>query len=142
MRMGATSERVEAEAQVLAANRAFYAAFSNGDYEAMSSLWAEHAPSACLHPGMPVIHGRSRILAAWRQILERSASWDMRCRTAQVHLLGAVAYVTCLEASGAQEAHLVATNIFVLENGRWRMVLHQAGPLSQGVPEGPRQAVN
>ena len=140
--MQKVAERVEAEVSVLEANRTFYEAFSSGDYEAMSALWAERAPSACVHPGMAAITGRTRILGSWRQILEQSSAWAMHCRNARVYLLGDVAYVTCLEASGDQPAHLAATNIFVLEDGRWRMVHHQAGPLSQTVPDTKREVAN
>jgi ketosteroid isomerase-like protein len=129
------SERLAAEAAVLEANQAFYTAFTRGDFQAMSQLWAEHAPSACLHPGMNVIAGRGAVLDTWRQILQQVAGVEMACRAPRVHVLGEVALVTCLEANGKHPAHLVATNVFVLEGGRWRMVHHHAGPLSQSVPE-------
>lgn len=127
-------ERVEAEARVLEANHRFYRAFAAGDFDAMSRLWAERAPSACLHPGAPLLVGRAAVLASWRQILAESGGVDMVCRTPRVFLLGDSAFVTCLEANGQGPAHLVATNVFVLEDGAWRMVHHQAGPLSRAVP--------
>jgi ketosteroid isomerase-like protein len=127
-------ERMAAEVAVLEANQEFYRAFSRGDFAAMSQLWAEQAPTACLHPGMNVITGRSAILNTWRQILEQVGGMEMSCRTPRVHWLGEVAFVTCLEANDRQPAHLAATNVFVLESGRWRMVHHHAGPLSEPVP--------
>jgi ketosteroid isomerase-like protein len=54
----------------------------------------------------------------------------MRCHDAQVHFQGEVAIVTCYEGNGAQAPHLAATNVFVLEQGRWRMMHHHAGPLA------------
>jgi ketosteroid isomerase-like protein len=140
--MQKVTERVEAEVAVLEANRRFYRAFSEGDYDSMNQLWAEHAPTACAHPGMGVIVGRSAILGSWKQILRQTAGWTMSCRAARVHLLGDVAFVTCLEANGDQPAHLVATNVFLLESGHWRMVHHQAGPLSQPVAAGDSRDVN
>ena len=36
---------------VLAANRAFYRAFNDRDYEAMEQIWAPTGAMVCLHPG-------------------------------------------------------------------------------------------
>jgi len=131
-----------AEVAVLEANQEFYRAFSHGDFAAMSQLWAEQAPTACLHPGMNVITGRNAILNTWRQILDQVAGIEMSCRAPRVHWLGEVAFVTCLEANDRQPAHLAATNVFVLEAGRWRMVHHHAGPLSEPVSASADPAAN
>ena len=136
------AEQVAAEVAVLEANTEFYRAFSAGDVAAMSQLWAEQAPVACVHPGNNVIVGRSGVLASWRQILPQVAGVAMSGRAPRVHLLGDVAFVTCLEANGKQPAHLAATNVFQLEGGRWRMVHHHAGPLSQPVPESASPGAN
>ncbi len=128
------SERVATEVAVLEANEDFYRAFNAGNFDAMSRLWAERAPIACMHPGLPAIVGRTRVMDSWKRILGDSADWEMTCRGARVHVLGDSAFVTCFEASGDRPAHIAATNVFVLEDGRWRMVHHQAGPLSEPVP--------
>jgi ketosteroid isomerase-like protein len=132
--MDELSERIAAEIGVLEANQAFYRAFRAGDVAAMSEVWAQRAPTACIHPGLPPLVGRSAILGSWRQILGPAADWEMSCRRARVHMLGQTAFVTCLEANGDDPAHLVATNVFVLEDGHWRMTHHHAGPLSEPVP--------
>jgi ketosteroid isomerase-like protein len=132
--MSEQSERVATEVAVLEANRDFYQAFSDGDFDAMSRLWAERAPVACMHPGVPVIVGRARVLASWKGILGDATDWEMSCRGARAHVLGETAFVTCFEASGDKPAHLAATNVFVLEDGHWRMVHHQAGLLSEPIP--------
>jgi ketosteroid isomerase-like protein len=132
--MDERSERLAAEVGVLEANRAFYRAFSDGDFEAMSRLWAQRAPSICIHPGLPPLVGRAAVLGSWQAILASATDWKMSARDARAHVLGNTAFVTCLEASGDGPAHLAATNAFVLEDGAWRMVHHQAGPLSEPVP--------
>jgi len=132
--MDEKSERLATEVAVLEANRNFYRVFGAGDFAAMSRLWAERAPIACIHPGLPSLVGRSAVLGSWKRILGPAARWEMSCRAARAHVLGDSAFVTCLEASGDEPAHLAATNVFVLEDGHWRMVHHQAGPLSQPVP--------
>lgn len=136
------AEVASTHAAVLQANEAFYRAFSRGDFEAMSELWAISAPIACLHPGAPLLSGRSAVLASWRQLLATAPSWRMVARDPKVHLFNDTAFVTCLEANGREPAHLVATNIFVLEAGRWRMVHHHAGPLTTPVPMQPISDLN
>lgn len=102
----------------------------------MSELWAELAPVACLHPGAPLLAGRHAVLSSWKKLLDAAPAWKMVSRDATVLLLGSAAIVTCLEANGDQPAHLIATNVFVLEEGRWRLVHHHAGPLT--VPQQPK----
>jgi ketosteroid isomerase-like protein len=133
----AESIHAATEAAVLAANAAFYRAFSDGDYAAMNELWAERAPVACLHPTSQALMGRSLVLRAWRQILSGSTHFELRCDQPVVHVFGDAAVVTCYEAGGDEPAHLAATNVFVLEEGRWRMVHHHAGPISRPPPLPP-----
>ena len=120
-----------ATAAILQANEGFYRAFSAGDYTQMARVWAAEAPLSCVHPGLPAICGRDAVLQSWRQILDASAPFEMRCDHVQVHLLGESAIVTCYEGNGHQPAHLAATNVFVLEGSEWRMVHHHAGPLAR-----------
>jgi hypothetical protein len=123
-------EQAESESAVLLANASFYRAFSEGNASAMSELWARHAPVACIHPGAPMLVGREPVLQSWRQILRADRAVALRCDSATVQLLGVVALVLCYEGGEAQPAHLAASNVFVLEEGAWRMVHHHAGPLS------------
>lgn len=111
---------------VLTANQAFYRAFADGDMAAMDALWSRHGPIACSHPGWPVLIGRDRVMDSWRTILDNPGRPDIACRGAEAHLLDGAAYVTCYEDVGS--GTLAATNIFVQEDGMWRMTHHQAGP--------------
>jgi len=127
------SERAKAEAEVLAVNASFYRAFTEGDLASMQALWASEAPLSCLHPGMPVLAGRQKVLASWARILEHPPPAPMTCAEARVQLFGDTAVVLCYEGSGDSHSHLAATNVFVLEAGSWRLVHHHAGPLSQPI---------
>ncbi|MBX2803349.1 MAG: nuclear transport factor 2 family protein [Myxococcales bacterium] len=113
--------------EVLLANLAFYAAFAERDMEAMQQLWAAHAEVACIHPGWPLLEGRQAVLASWERILANPESPTVRCVDASARLVGEMmAWVTCREAvPGGQ---MIATNLFVREEGHWRIVHHQAGP--------------
>ena len=130
------------EKAVLRANASFYRAFTQGDFAAMSALWAEETEVSCFHPGAALIRGRNAVLAAWRQIIGEPTPLEMRCDHALVTLLPRAAIVTCYEGNGEHPSHLAATNVFVLEQGQWRMVHHQAGPLSRPVPRPQASKLN
>ena len=118
------------EDEALAANEAFYRAFDEGDREAMRRLWAERAPVVCVHPGGAAIIGREAVLASWDAILGAPTRPAIVCLSPQALCHEGFALVSCVErlAGGL----LVATNGFTPEDGRWRMVFHQAGPAPAG----------
>ena len=70
--------------KVIAANAAFYAAFSTGDFDEMERMWAEDDAISCIHPGWPAIIGGLAMLAAefvWaRRLLNRLKSEGERLR--------------------------------------------------------------
>jgi ketosteroid isomerase-like protein len=121
------------QAAVLFANDAFYVAFTTRDLDAMNDLWAHNVPVTCVHPGWNVVAGRDAVLESWRAILANPESPEITCRQATAHVLGDVAYVVCFET--IETSHLVATNVFVREDGAWRLVHHQAGITAQGPSE-------
>jgi ketosteroid isomerase-like protein len=123
-----------AEREVLEANETFYDAFTRRDPEAMGALWAREAPVACLHPGWEPLFGREAVLESWRRILDGGGDPpEIRCERASAHVQGDWAWVICAEV--LPEGALAATNLFVREEGAWRMVHHHASPL----PARPRR---
>ena len=120
------------EAQILFANEAYYTAFASGDVDAMDAIWAEMTPVTCIHPGGPVLEGRDAVLESWVEILISGQTEGFTCHDAKVHMVsdggGDLAWVTCLEVLG--DGALAATNIFVRENGAWKIAHHQACPTS------------
>jgi ketosteroid isomerase-like protein len=137
-----TEPTATADETILRANQSFYTAFTAGDYAAMSDLWARRAPVTCLHPGASVVVGRAAVLDGWRQILRGSSGPGLRCDQPRVSVLGETAIVTGYEAGGDEPAHLAATNVFVLEDGVWRMVHHHAGPLARAMPRRAASTLN
>jgi hypothetical protein len=117
------------EDAVLAANQAFYDAFASRDVAAMEALWSREGPVACIHPGWNPLIDRDDIIAAWTAILRNPEAPDVRVENAVALVLGDTAMVICHERVGA--ALLACTNLFRLEEGAWRMVLHQAGPVGE-----------
>ena len=124
------------EAEILFANAAYYTAFASGDVDAMDAIWAETTPVTCIHPGGPVLEGRDAVLESWVEILISGQTEGFTCHDAKVHMpgdmqgdgVGDLAWVTCLEVLG--DGALAATNIFVRENGTWKIAHHQACPTS------------
>ena len=128
---------------VLFANEAFYRAFADRDMDAMEDLWASSAPVCCIHPGWEAIYERDDVIESWRAIFSGGTSPAINCLAPRVYFYGAAAFVVCFEE--IQGDHLIATNYFVREAGRWRMVHHQAGPTRAIVPpssDEPERTVN
>jgi predicted nuclease with RNAse H fold len=113
--------------KVLSANLEFYRAFTLRDAAAMAALWARALPVSCVHPGWMALRDRDAVLRSWRDILANPEAPRVMCHDEDAVVYGAVAIVTCEEALEAST--LVATNVFALEDGVWRLVHHQAGPL-------------
>ncbi len=112
-------------ASVLFANDAFYLAFANQDFEAMRSIWATKATVTCIHPGWDVLSDRDEVLDSWEDILASPNATNITCKSPMVRVLGEFAYVICHEV--LDQGYLVATNVFVREDGQWKMIHHQAG---------------
>lgn len=121
--------------RVLAANAAFYRAFAAKDAEAMAAVWARRSPVACIHPGWQALYGRDAVLASWRDILSGPGAPPITCAAAVAHVLGDTAFVICIERIPAVE--LIATNVFVREDGEWTMVHHHASSVARATEPDP-----
>lgn len=116
---------MSSEIEVLFANETFYAAFTGRDLETMDRIWSRDAFVSCIHPGWNTLRGRAEVMASWRAILSDPQSPGVVVSHAAARVHGDVAYALCYEhLSGAI---LAATNIFIREDGWWRLVHHQAG---------------
>jgi ketosteroid isomerase-like protein len=111
---------------VIAANRAFYAAFSRRDFEALAEMWATSAPVACVHPGQPALLGRENVLRSWQAILRNPNAPKAGVSDEFVILRDGLAMVICREILPAGQ--LIATNGFVREGDAWKLVHHHAAP--------------
>jgi ketosteroid isomerase-like protein len=123
---------------VLAANLEFYRAFTARDLVAMEALWAQQSPVVCIHPGWPALTERDAVMESWRRILSDPDAPRIACYDERVQMHGDVALVVCEEELDG--GTLVASNLFVRENGAWRIAHHQAGQLVVRRSEGRRPA--
>ena len=116
------------EEAVLEANDAFYRAFNQKDVAAMDAVWAQSTEVGCIHPGWNVLRGRDAVMESWAGILSNPAQPRIVSGGAAVIFLGEVAVVLCRELVAGSP--LAATNLFVQEDGAWKLAHHHSGPVS------------
>jgi hypothetical protein len=109
---------------VLGANRSFYRAFNERDYQAMEQLWAPTGAIICIHPGHAPLVDRADILESWRAVLGNPEAPKIRCVDELVVGRTGLALVVCREI--LPNANCMATNSFVRLNSGWHMAGHHA----------------
>jgi len=118
---------------ILAANTAYYRAFSTGDAAAMGRIWAEDGVS-CVHPGWTPLIGRAAVIESYRGILTSPNRVHIAHREDTAIVTGDEGRVVCIEIVEGS-ALLAATNFFRRIGGAWRMVHHQASPIAVATDE-------
>lgn len=119
---------------VLAANRAFYTAFSAFDMDAMQAVWSQRDSDVCVHPGWPPLVGWPAIRQSWANIFGGAAFMRVAPVDEQVVVRGDMARVLCMESlytvqdGVTRQGQVVTTHVFERVDGLWRMVLHHASP--------------
>ncbi len=130
-----------ADADLLAANSAFYEALEQGDLDALTALWLDGDEPVCVHPGLPPIHGAKAILRSWAAVLASTPYLQFVLTDIRANRVGEVGMVSCTEnmlsaPEGMPETmfaggRAVATNLFRYADGRWRMWVHHASPVNE-----------
>lgn len=115
------------------AENAFYDAFERADLGLMMSVWAESDDVVCIHPQGPRLVGFEAVRDSWVQIFAGGS--QLRVRTADVRIYDGqtVAVRNVIEQLAApgrtEPTHTVlATNVYELTDGGWRMTVHHASP--------------
>src|SRR4051794_1603997 len=72
-RRGGPVVSVGDEAAVTAANAEFYAAFEACDIDRMEAVWDTGDDIRCIHPGWPLLSGRSRVMRSWSVLMANTA---------------------------------------------------------------------
>ena len=120
---------------VLAANQAFYDAFSNRDLKSMNLLWWQGTTSLCIHPGGEVLIGWETIRASWESIFKNTNSLEIDLEVIKIEIDRALAHVvvreTVLQSSRGRslKAQSIATNIFQKMAQKWYLVHHHGSPI-------------
>ncbi len=120
------------KADVLQANATFYSALRRGDYAAMDALWSRQQKVSVYHPNWCGIEGRDEVMASWFQVMVVAEPPDIDVTDECVILNGRRAVVLCTE--NVDNAQIIASNLYALEGGAWKITHHQATHLPVPAP--------
>ena len=117
---------------------AFYDAIGRADLETLMALWADDEEITCIHPGAPRLQGHAAIRESWELIFERG---PVHIQPRQLHVShntlcavhSLIEEVKVPEDANWQEAHILATNVFLKTPQGWRMTMHHAS-IAPGKP--------
>jgi ketosteroid isomerase-like protein len=128
---------VNADDDVREANNAFYAAFEARDLDAMSEVWEHSDRISVTHPGWPRLDGWARVAASWETIFAHTPYIQFVLTDEVISVGDGMAWVSVDEnilqtggpGDGSEDVELsgasvAATNVFVHDGDRWRMVVH------------------
>ena len=121
------------------AEQAFYRAFEHADLVEMMAVWAEDDDIVCVHPGGGRHSGVVEIRESWRQIFSQGPRLRFRLagnrmvpgRALSIHSV----YEHVSAVGDPRPTHSVlSTNIYLLTDRGWRMLIHHASPLPESAP--------
>lgn len=95
----------------------------------MAELWARRTEVTCIHPHRAILIGREDVLRSWRAILGHPDQPKIVFAAEPPRILGDLGVVAGRELVAA--VPIAATNIFVREDGEWRMIHHHGSPVIQ-----------
>ncbi len=119
---------------VLAATRAFYAAFESADLDAMSEAWEHSDRVSCVHPGWTVLRGWASVASSWAAMFNGPQRLQFILTNESVVVHGDTAWVTIDEniLDADSSATVTAINVFTLVEATWKMVAHHGSPVMTG----------
>ena len=111
------------------AEAAFYEAIERCDMRALDEVWSSDENIVCIHPGSSRIEGREDVLQSFSDLFEAAPTLNFSIVDAlhtgneglAVHLVREE-----IELDGEVVSVMVSTNIYQVEEGSWRMLLHHA----------------
>jgi ketosteroid isomerase-like protein len=113
------------------AQKAFYEAIERADLTQMMAIWSKDEDIVCIHPGGERHSGVAEVRESWRQIflngaqLKFSIVADKTYPGRMLSLHNVFEQIT--HSAGAHPpASVVATNVFVLSDDGWKMLMHHA----------------
>ena len=117
------------------AEQAFYLAFEHADLVEMMAVWAEEDDIVCVHPGGARHSGVVEVRESWRHIFSHGPQLRFRLvgnrvfagRMLSIHSV----YEHVAMAGNPRPANpVLSTNIYLLTDRGWRMLIHHASPLA------------
>ena len=114
---------------------AFYQAFERADLAAMMAVWAEEDDIVCVHPGGARLTGVVEVRESWRQIFAQGPRLRFRLTDSRVfsgRMLSVHSVYEQVSVAGdpRPENPVLATNIYLLTDRGWRMLMHHGSALA------------
>jgi ketosteroid isomerase-like protein len=128
------------EADLVAANAAFYQAFEARDLDAMSDIWTHEDHVACTHPGWATLRGWAAVSASWFALFQADQQLQVILTREAPYVRGDVGWVSVDEnlIAGSQTVTVAALNVFERTHGHWHMAAHHGSTISNSsVRSGP-----
>ncbi|MCH2522970.1 MAG: nuclear transport factor 2 family protein [Dehalococcoidia bacterium] len=126
---------METTDSLIEANTRFYRAFELFDIEEMNELWDKELAVTCIHPGWPLIQGRSEILQSWINIFNNTMVMQFTITESSIKIEGEWGWIVCTESlrsvvnGKVNEGRVEATNIFRRVKNQWYLVHHHGSPI-------------
>ena len=132
------------------AEAAFYRAIEHADMAALEDIWSADEAIVCIHPGTARIEGRANVMESFRELFLDAPSLGFSIvdtletgnESLAVHLVREE-----IALDGELVSVMLATNVYQVEQGGWRLLLHHASPepdvgldvevLDETDPDGP-----
>lgn len=137
------------ETAIAASNLAFYRALEARELSAMDLVWAQSESASCVHPGWHRLDGWEEIRRSWKNIFASARAWTVTCEDVRIHVRGELAWVSCVEVmspfgdtSGDSAARMQATNLFVKDEGEWKLLHHHASATPEPEEDEEEETVN
>ncbi len=114
-----------------AAEAGFYGALERGDADALLAVWADDEEVVCIHPGGERLTGRGALEKSWREMLAGQPGMHFELEEVHTARSGQLSIHTLREritVGGRQAGVALATNVYRLEEGGWRLLIHHASP--------------
>jgi ketosteroid isomerase-like protein len=114
---------------VLEANQGFYDALEARDIALMSKVWAQDGTVRCTQPNGVLLRGWEEVRRTFEQLFSADRPYKIELTQVYSEEADAIAYVSLVErvempqTTRPRREH-VATNVFRLEKGVWKLVLH------------------
>lgn len=127
-------ERIE---EVTRANQGFYGAFESLDIARMDHIWLQQEYVICIHPGWSLRIGWPAVRDSWVLIFNNTFSMTFELTEVQIQVAGDVAWVVCTEnitsrqGEAAQQARVLATNLFRRVGEQWKIIHHHGSPIME-----------
>ena len=118
----------------------FYEALQQADIDKLMAIWSDDEDIACVHPGGLRLLGAGAIRASFEAIFANGAIDVHPDKVRRLHTHASAVHhvlerVQAQTDEGRQTAFAIVTNVYLLTEQGWRMVLHHASPGSHHEPQ-------